>query len=295
MGKDVATIGSTYGEVKAGFFPINFSAISSVKFSALIVPSIVIAFLCAIESLLSATVASGITGAPYNANQELVGQGVANICSSLLGGLPATGAIARTAAGIENGARSPLAGMFHAVFVLIMYFALMGIMQYIPLAVFSAILISVAINMSRFPLFIKLLRFGIRDVIVLVVTCVLTVAFDLTYGVIGGVVVTFIVNLKNLFKGVKIVEVENAKVPTISVEGAVYFLNANKLVDVASKVLENSDKLVIDLEKTDSIDQTAMEKLVSLNKKIKAQGKDIDLTNYSKKIEKRFDKYFKVF
>ena len=295
MGKEVATIGSTYGEVKAGFFPINFSAISSVKFSALIVPSIVIAFLCAIESLLSATVASGITGAPYNANQELVGQGVANICSSLLGGLPATGAIARTAAGIENGARSPLAGMFHAVFVLIMYFALMGIMQYIPLAVFSAILISVAINMSRFPLFIKLLRFGIRDVIVLVVTCVLTVAFDLTYGVIGGVVVTFIVNLKNLFKGVKIVEVENAKEPTISVEGAVYFLNANKLVDVASKFLENSDKLVIDLKKADSIDQTAMEKLVSLNKKIKAQGKDIDLTNYNKKIEKRFDKYFKVF
>lgn len=292
LGAEVATIGSTYGEVKAGFFPIDFSGITSVKFSALIVPSIVIAFLCAIESLLSATVASGMTGVPYNANQELVGQGVANICSSLLGGLPATGAIARTAAGIENGAKTPLTGMFHAIFVLIMYFALMGVMQYIPLAVFSAILISVAINMSRFPLFIKLLRFGVRDVIVLVVTCVLTVVFDLTYGVLGGVLVTFIVNAKNLFKGVKI-EKEDEK--TLKVKGALYFINANKLIDKASEVFENSDKLIIDLSETQSIDETAMEKLVTFNKKIKALNKDIDLVNYNEKIKKRFDKFFKLF
>lgn len=292
LGAEVATIGSTYGEVKAGFFPIDFSGISSVKFSALIVPSIVIAFLCAIESLLSATVASGMTGAAYNANQELVGQGVANICSSLLGGLPATGAIARTAAGIENGAKTPLTGMFHAIFVLIMYFALMGVMQYIPLAVFSAILISVAINMSRFPLFIKLLRFGVRDVIVLVVTCVLTVVFDLTYGVLGGVLVTFIVNAKNLFKGVKI---EKQDEKTLKVKGVLYFINANKLIDKASEVFENSDKLIIDLSETESIDETAMEKLVAFNKKIKALNKDIDLVNYNEKIKKRFDKFFKLF
>jgi hypothetical protein len=172
-GTEIATIGSKYGEVKAGFFPVDFGDIGDVKFSALIVPSIVIAFLCAIESLLSATVAAGMTGTAFDANQELVGQGAANICSSLLGGLPATGAIARTAASIENGAQSPFAGIFHAVFLLVMYFALMGVMQYIPLAVFSAILISVAINMSRFPLFAKLSRFGIRDSIILLVTFVL--------------------------------------------------------------------------------------------------------------------------
>ena len=152
-GTSVATIGSKYGDIRAGFFPIDFSSIESVKFSALIVPAIVIAFLCAIESLLSATVAAGMTNTSFNTNQELVGQGVANIFSSLLGGLPATGAIARTAAGIENGAKSPLTGVFHAVFVLLMYFALMDVVKYIPLCVFSAILISVAINMSRFKLF----------------------------------------------------------------------------------------------------------------------------------------------
>jgi SulP family sulfate permease len=102
------------------------------------VPAIVIAFLCAIESLLSATVASGMTGTTFNPNQELVGQGVANVFSSLLGGLPATGAIARTAASIENGAKSSLAGVFHAVFVMALYFLLMGVVKFIPLAVFSA-------------------------------------------------------------------------------------------------------------------------------------------------------------
>ena len=168
----------------------------------------------------------------------------------------------------------------------------MGVMQYIPLAVFSAILISVAINMSRFPLFIKLLRFGVRDVIVLVVTCVLTVVFDLTYGVLGGVLVTFIVNAKNLFKGVKI-EKEDEK--TLKVKGALYFINANKLIDKASEVFENSDKLIIDLSETQSIDETAMEKLVTFNKKIKALNKDIDLVNYNEKIKKRFDKFFKLF
>ena len=132
-GADIATIGSTYGEIKAGFFPIDFSLVGNLQFSSLITPAIVIAFLCAIESLLSATVAGGMTGTTFNPNQELVGQGVANICSSLLGGLPATGAIARTAAGIENGAKSPLTGMFHAVFVLIMYFDLMGVLGFIPL------------------------------------------------------------------------------------------------------------------------------------------------------------------
>ena len=203
-GANVETIGSKYGEIKAGFFPINFTNIGSVKFGALIVPAIVIAFLCAIESLLSATVAGGMTGTTFNSNQELIGQGVANIASSLLGGLPATGAIARTAASIENGAKSPLAGMFHAVFILILYFLLMNVVKHIPLAVFSAILISVAINMSRFPLFIKLTTFGIRDVFILVITCVLTVVFDLTYGVLGGVVVTVLANVANLNKKLKL-------------------------------------------------------------------------------------------
>ncbi len=294
LNANVATIGSKYGEVKAEFYPISFQNISNVNFGALIVPAIVIAFLCAIESLLSATVATGMTGKPFNANQELVGQGVANICSSLLGGLPATGAIARTAAGIENGAKSPLSGMFHAIFLLIMYFALMGVVKYIPLAVFASILISVAINMSRFPLFIKLASFGVRDSIVLFVTCILTVIFDLTYGVIGGVVVTFILNIKNVKKGLKIEKVEGAETPTLKLSGALYFITANKLVDAVNKELETEKDLALDFAEVDGVDQTALEKISSATKKAKTQGKDIRLVNYNEKIGKRVDKYLKV-
>lgn len=294
LGSEIATIGSKYGEVKAGFFPVDLSGLGNVKFGALIVPAIVIAFLCAIESLLSATVATGMTGEEFDANQELVGQGTANICSCLLGGLPATGAIARTAAGIENGAKSPLTGMFHAIFVLIMYFALMDVVKFIPLTVFASILISVAINMSRFPLFAKLSSFGIRDVAVLLTTFVLTVLFDLTYGVIGGLVVSFIANAKNLFKGLTIEKDESAQTPTLVVTGTLYFVNANKLADAVEKEFESADNVTVDMRSIERIDETALEKIVSLNKKIKAKGKNLDLIGYNEKICKRFDKFFKI-
>jgi SulP family sulfate permease len=292
-GANIKTIGSVYGKIEAGFYPPEFSAIGNINFGALIVPAIVIAFLCAIESLLSATVASGMTGDKFNPNQELIGQGAANIFSSLVGGLPATGAIARTAAGIENGARSPLTGMFHAVFVLIMYFALMGVMGYVPLTVFSAILISVAINMSRFPLFIKFAKFGVRDVIILIVTCVLTIVFDLTYGVLGGVAVTFIVNAKNIFIGLKIQD-EEGDAATIRLDGVLYFITANKLVNVVEKKFETCDKVIVDMSSVISVDETALEKLAGLNKKSKVANKEVEFVNYNEKIASRFEKYFKV-
>ncbi|MBQ8197436.1 MAG: SulP family inorganic anion transporter [Clostridia bacterium] len=301
-GTSVATIGSKYGEIKAGFFPVDFSNIASVKFGALIVPAIVIAFLCAIESLLSATVAAGITGTTFNSNQELIGQGVANICSSLLGGLPATGAIARTAAGIENGAKSPLTGMFHAIFVLILYFLLMNVVKHIPLAVFSAILISVAINMSRFPLFIKLTRFGVRDTLVLIITCVLTVVFDLTYGVLGGVAVTLIANAVNFKKPLKLTLLEEDGAPvindengvTVFAEGTLYFINATRLTTYISKQSERSNRVAVDLSKIERIDQTAMEKLAGHSRALKMQNKELILINANEKTQKRIDKFFSV-
>ncbi|MBP3496128.1 MAG: SulP family inorganic anion transporter [Clostridia bacterium] len=289
-GTEIQTIGSKYGEVKAGFFPPDFSKIGDVHFPSLIIPSIVIAFLCAIESLLSATVAGSMTSTSFDANQELIGQGSANILSSLFGGLPATGAIARTAAGIENGARSPFTGMFHAVFVLIMYFALMGVMQFIPLAVFSAILISVAINMSRFPLFAKLTRFGVRDTIILLVTCILTIIFDLTYGVIGGVVVTFIVNIKSFKTGLKI-HSENG---TVKASGTIFFVNANRVIDALSKELESNEKVTLDLTDVERIDETALEKLSSFNKSVKKQNKELILLGANQKTSARIEKYYAV-
>ena len=291
---NIATIGSTYGEIKAGFFPVDFSLVGNLQFSKLIMPAIVIAFLCAIESLLSATVAGGMTGTTFNPNQELLGQGVANIFSSLLGGLPATGAIARTAAGIENGAKSPLAGMFHALFLLIMYFALMGVLGFIPLCVFASILISVAINMSRFPLFIKLTRFGIRDTIILLVTCLLTIIFDLTYGVLGGVAITILLNIGSMRTGLKLTQTQEENKYIVKANGALYFANANKLINMLSKEIENVDTFVIDFKDVTRIDETALEKLSSFNKSLKKKDKSLEIINQNEMVKKRFDKFYGV-
>ena len=228
-----------------------------------------------------------MTNTAFDANQELVGQGVANICSSLLGGLPATGAIARTAAGIENGAKSPLTGVFHALFLLLLYFALMSVVKLIPLAVFSAILMSVAINMSRFKLFTRLTRFGVRDVIILIVTCVLTVAFDLTYGVLGGVAVTVLANVKNFKTGLKL-SVEGGVIFAV---GTLFFANANKLVGFVEKQLEDATSITVDLSEIQRIDETAIEKLSTLVKKTEAQGKAVEFIGANERVQHRLDKY----
>ena len=233
-----------------------------------------------------------MTGTTFNANQELIGQGVANIASSFLGGLPATGAIARPAASIENGAKSPLAGMFQALFLLIMYFALMDVVKYIPLAVFASILISVSINMSRFPLFIKLTRFGVRDVIILVVTFALTIVFDLTYGVIGGMVVTFIANARSIKIGLKIDAVEDGE---LAVKGCLFFMNTNKLIDVIQSQFDRVDVVTLDFNELESIAQTAMEKLKTFDSKCVSLGKKIICINLNQKTQNRFDKYYDFF
>lgn len=304
LGKNVATLGSSFGDIKAEFYFIDFSIFSNVNFGKLIVPSLVIAFLCAIESLLSATVASGMTGTNFNSNQELMAQGIANIGSALCGGLPATGAIARTAAGIENGAKSPLTGMFHAVFVLIMYFALMGVVKYVPMAVFASILMGVAINMSRFPLFAKLLKFGIRDVIVLIFTCVITVIFDLTYGVIGGIIVAIICNAQAIKTGfvVKItnekniensVEIENLSLTDgkIKAKGSVWFANVHKLTSAMDNEFKNVNKITLDFNEVCNIDQTALEKLVKYKKSLEKINKTFEVVGATEKVQNRISKF----
>ena len=244
----IATIGSTYGDVRAEFKGIDLSGLGSLQFGKLILPAVIIAFLGAIESLLSATVADGMTGAEHNPNQELVGQGVANIASALAGGLPATGAIARTAAGINSGAKSPLTGIFHALFLLVMYLVLMPIMRYIPLTGLAAILITVSIRMASFPLFLRLTTFGVRDGIVLIVTCLLTVFFDLTYGVVGGFILCCLLNARNHAAPVRVLseEAQDDKL-TMKLGGNLYFISVNKLVDQASRRLESYDEVVLDL------------------------------------------------
>lgn len=289
----VPTIGTKYGNIKAEFYFINFSSLQNVKFIKLIVPSFVIAFLCMIESLLSATVADGMANTKHSSNQELLGQGVANILSPIFGGLPATGAIARTAANIKGGAKSSLSGVFHAVFILIMYFSLMGVLKFIPLAAFAAILISVAINMANFPLFVKLIKFGYRDSFVLIVTCLLTIFLDLTYGVLGGVVLTVLINIPNIKNKLTLEVISQEQNSIIIAQGAIYFISVNKLIDCIAKIPESSyEQISVDLNKVKNIDETSMERLATCSKKMKEKGKTLQLINCNDVTKKRIDKYF---
>ena len=283
----VATIGSRYGEIKAEFNLINFSLIGSVKFAKLILPAIVIAFLGALESLLSLTVADGMSKLKSDVNQELLGQGFANIGSAVMGGLPATGAIARTSANISSGAKSSLAGVFHAVFMLIMYFLLMGVVKFIPLSALAAVLISVAIKIMDIKEFSKLATFGIRDGIILFATMLLTVFTDLTYGVLGGLALSFILNAKNIAKKFNIEKVENV----YKVTGSLYFLSANKLFDYMIKELETESKITLDLTNVDRVDYSAVEKLSKLLAEVKYQGKTLEILANNETINKRLDKY----
>lgn len=291
-GANIATIGSTYGDVKAEFNGIDLSGLGSVSYGKLVVPALVIAFLCAIESLLSATVADGMTGAEHDPNQELVGQGVANIASALAGGLPATGAIARTAAGINNGAKSPLTGVFHAVFLLIMYVVLMPLMGFVPLTGLAAILITVSIHMANFPVFVRLTTFGARDCAVLVVTCLLTVLFDLTYGVIGGFILCCLINLPSLLSPARVVE-ENAEgdALTAKVAGKLCFMSVVKLQDYAAKKSADCREVALDMSGVTALDVTAAERLSKLAKKLQGKGKALTLEGLAPDLRSRYERF----
>lgn len=288
----IQTIGSTYGEISASISFIDFSPVKNLNFLNIIVPTIVIAFLGGLESLLSATVADGITKLKSNYNQELIGQGVGNIGSILLGGLPATGAIARTSANINSGAKSSLAGAFHAIFLLIMYFALMSVIKFIPLCALSAVLINVSINICNPKLFIRLTTFGKRDFIVLYVTMLLTVFFDLTYGVLGGFLIAIILNVKNVKIGLKTVKNDENSILKYELFGSLYFFTVNKLITTIKGDLNGQNKVVLDLKNLTNLDLTAIEKLSSFSELLKVSSVEFIIENASEISQKRLDKYF---
>ena len=189
----VATIGSTFGGVPLGLPPLTLPHVSLNLVIELAQPAFAIAMLGAIESLLSATVADGMTGVRHDSNQELVGQGIANMASSLFGGFAATGAIARTATNVRNGGNSPLAGIVHAAMIALVLIALAPLAYNVPLASLAAILFVVAFNMSQIGHIISTARRAPRpDVAVMFITLVLTVFTDLVLAVEVGIILAML-------------------------------------------------------------------------------------------------------
>jgi SulP family sulfate permease len=188
FGLPADTIGSRFGSIPAQLPHFAIPHIPFERTSELFPSSFTIAFLAGVESLLSAVVADGMIGGRHRSNCELVAQGIANIASALFGGLPATGALARTATNVRSGARSPIAGMLHAGFLLVFMLVLAPWMSYIPLAALAAVLLIVAWNMAEIESFRHLMQGPIGDRVVLLLTFALTVVFDLTVAIEVGLV-----------------------------------------------------------------------------------------------------------
>lgn len=189
----VTTIGSVFGEIPSRLPDFAFPAVSLNQFFNLIGPAFTIALLGSIESLLSATAADSMAGTQHNSNQELIGQGLANLLAPLLGGFAATGTIARTATNIKNGGTSPIAALIHSAVLILVVLFLAPIASDIPLCVLAAILFVVAYNMSDLKHFFHTLRFAPRyDAAVLLTTCLLTIFTNLVIAVYIGMMLSML-------------------------------------------------------------------------------------------------------
>ena len=184
----MATIGSRFGSLPTGFPAFSWPGLSFSDLQHYLPAAISIALLGSIESLLSCVVADGMTGERHHSNTELIGQGIANIVTPLFGGIPATGAIARTATNIRNGGRTPVAGIIHAVTLLVLVICFGHLALMIPMAILAGILLNVALNMSEFHLIAKMLRSPKSDLFIFLITFSLTVLIDLVVAIQAGMV-----------------------------------------------------------------------------------------------------------
>ncbi|MBR6557107.1 MAG: sulfate permease [Clostridia bacterium] len=273
LAMDVNTIGSLY-EISAAAPVPALPAFDTAKITAVIPDAITIAMLAAVESLLSCVVADGMIGARHNSNMELVAQGAGNICSALFGGIPATGAIARTAANIKNGGRTPIAGMIHAVVLLGVLVVLMPLAQYIPMPAIAAILFMVAYNMSEWREFVGLVKKAPKtDILVLVVTFVLTVVFDLVVAICVGIVLAVILFMKRMSDATDVypwtaadgdsalLEIPEG-VMVYEITGPIFFGVATKVTDV---IAASSERVVVlRMRSVPEIDATGLHSLENI-------------------------------
>lgn len=204
LGISVETIGGRFGSMSNEIPEPHGFELSMATINQLMPSAFTIAVLCAIESLLSATVADGVTGSRTNSNTELIGQGLANIAVPFFGGIPVTGAIARTMTNITNGGRTPVAGIVHTVVLLLIFLFLMPLINYVPMACLAAVLIVVSYNMSGWRTVVGIFKSPKSDISVLLVTFFLTVIFDLTIAIEIGLLLAVVLFLRRVMENTEI-------------------------------------------------------------------------------------------
>ena len=273
-------------------------------FTKLMSPALVIAMLGAIESLLSAAVADGVIGDKHDSNQELMGQGIANMVCSLFGGIPATGAIARTMTNINNGGRTPIAGVIHALVLLLIYFFLMPLAKYIPMSCLAGILVVVSYNMSEWRSFKAILKNPKSDIIVLLVTFFLTVIFDLTIAIEVGILIACLLFMRRMSEVTNVsVETEEIdlsadsdlpdnvehlaipdRVEVYEINGPYFFGIANRFEEVMNDVGTIPSVRIIRMRKVPFIDSTGVHNLTNLCEKCLQKDIRIVLSGVNPKV-----------
>ncbi len=315
-GVELATIGSKFPELADGL-PMPKPVAPQFDFETikgLVSPAFTIAILCAIESLLAAMVADGATGEQHHANTELIGQGIANIVTPLFGGIPATGALARTMASINNGGKSPVTGIVHAVVLLLIYLFLMPYAVYIPLSCLAAILVQVAYNMSEWKTFKYLLRGDKSDVAVLLITFFLTVIVDLTVAIEVGVLLAIVLFVRrvmetsqvNVLKEHYVAATEDPEkaamentdrldipegVEVYEIDGPFFFGLASRFEEL-EKMKSNSAKVrIIRMRKVPFIDSTGINNLRNLYERTHKRGVTVILSGVTEKVRASLVKF----
>lgn len=288
-GLNVNTIGSVFGQLSSSLPGFRLPAVDAALIRQMIQPAFTIAVLAGVESLLSAVVADGMIGDKHKSNAELLGQGLGNIFSGLFGGIPATGAIARTAANVRNGGRSPIAGIVHCITLAIILVLLMPLAAMIPMTTLAAVLLVVAANMADWEDFVYLCKTApLSDSIVLVVTFLLTVFFDLVVAIEVGVVLAAILFMKRMSETSEIrswkddEDLEtmpgekekllslNKAIRVFEISGPLFFATADKLLDIGGK--KNTKVIIIRMRGVTAIDASAMKKLREMVEAVLKEG-----------------------
>ena len=269
-------------------------------------PAMVIAMLGAIESLLSAAVADGVIGDRHDSNQELVAQGIANMVSPLIGGIPATGAIARTMTNINNGGRTPVAGIAHAIVLALIYLFLMPLVKFIPMACLAGILVVVSYNMSEWRSFKAILKNPKSDIIVLLVTFFLTVIFDLTIAIEVGVLIACLLCMKRMAETTNVSvlsdeidpnadsdvqgNLDHLTIPegvkVYEINGPYFFGIGNKFEEMMGDMGGRAKVRIIRMRKVPFIDSTGVHNLSNMCKMCSQMGVKVVLSGVNPKVMK---------
>lgn len=304
----IETIGDRFS-VSSAIPDAHMPAMTWETIKSLVAPALTIAVLGAIESLLSATVADGVIGAHHNSNTELVAQGLANIASPIFGGIPATGAIARTMTNINNGGKTPVSGIVHAIVLLLIFLFFMPLAKYIPMACLAGVLVIVSYGMSGWRSFLALMKNPKSDVTVLLITFFLTIIFDLTVAIEVGLIIACLLFMKRVSEitDVKAVTDEineesdmikdNAEHLTIpegvevyEINGPYFFGAGNKFEEVMAAFGDRPKVRIIRMRKVPFVDSTGIHNLTNLCEMSHNEGIEVVLSGVCEKVHKQLEK-----